>query len=272
MLCKYYNVEEGSLMGHERIGFLPHNKQWKAIVDKLSLYGDGEISIAQIANETLDAVKKTYESMPFDDSVVKAVYFLTTLSYSAKQEDQINFLKANGYDIDNQMTLFSLMSSAQTYITTEEGSLEVNKIAKDSVMQAIIDYQQRHETGQTSFLSEQSENVWSNVGTGAAFCELARSFFASFTERQLKYYIERAAASNIDNYENLQAFCKQLSAQTKSLADHTFEISKLTQSFAAGWYNKNVINTLPNQNQVEGFLRMSFGKLREELRREAEVK
>jgi hypothetical protein len=259
-------------MGHERIGFLPHNKQWKAIADKLSSYGDGKLSVAQIADETLNAVKKTYESMPFDDSVVKAIYFLTTLSYSARQENQINFLNENGYDVDNQMTLFSLMSSAQTYITTDIGSLEVNKIAKDAVMQAVIDYKKNHETSQISFLSEDSGNVWSNAGTGAAFCEMARTFFAAFTERQLKYYIERAAASNIDNYESLQVFSNQLSAQSKSLADHSFEISKLTQSFAAGWYNKNVVNALPSENQVVGFLRMSFGKLREELRREADAK
>src|ERR1035437_3327063 len=128
------------IMGHERIGFLPHTKQWKAIIEKLSLFGDGETSIAQIANETLNAVKKTYESMPFDGSVVKALYFLATLSYSAKKENQIVFLNENGYDIDDQMSLFSLMSSVQTYITTDIGSLETNKIAKDAVMQAIIDY------------------------------------------------------------------------------------------------------------------------------------
>lgn len=259
-------------MGHERIGFLPHTKQWKAIVDQLSLFGDGGTSVAQISNETLNVVKKTYEAMPFDDSVVKALYFLATLSYSAKQENQIGYLNENGYDVDDQMSLFSLMSSAQTYITTDVGSLEINKIAKDAVMQAIIDYQQNHETGQLSLLSEYSENVWSNVGTGAAFCEMVRTFFASFTERQLKYYIERAAASSIDNYETLQAFNQQLSAQSKSIAGHTFAISKLTQSFAAGWYNNHVVNSLPNEKQVEDFLRISFGKLREEFRREAEDK
>ncbi|MDR3050413.1 MAG: hypothetical protein LBU67_01660, partial [Oscillospiraceae bacterium] len=63
-------------MGHERIGFLPHTKQWQAIVEQLSLFGGGEISIAQIANETLSAVKKTYEAMPLDESVIKALSFL----------------------------------------------------------------------------------------------------------------------------------------------------------------------------------------------------
>jgi hypothetical protein len=257
-------------MGHERIGFLPHTKQWKAIIDQLSIFGDGVTSTAQIANETLNAVKQTYESMPFDESVTKAVYFLAILTYSARQENQVNFLNENGYDIDDQISLLSLMKSAQTYISTDSHSLETNKIAKDAVMQAIIEYQQNHKTGQLSLLLENSENVWSTAGTGSAFCEMARTFFASFTERQLRYYIERAAASSIDDYDTLQAFNQQLSAQSNSIAEHTFEISKLTQSFAAAWYNKHFTNSLPDKGQVEGFLRMSFGKLREEFRREAE--
>lgn len=257
-------------MGHERIGFLPHTKQWQTIVEQLSLFSGGEISIAQIANETLSAVKKTYEAMPLDESVIKALSFLATLSYSANLENQVDFLNDKGYTVDAQMSLFSLMSSAQDYITTETGSLETNKLAKDAAMQAVIDYQDRHKNEQLTLFSENTNSVWDDAGTGAAFCELSRNFFASFTERQLKYYIERAAASSIDNYDSLQSFNHQLSAQSKAIAEHTFEISKLVQSFSAGWFNKNVVHSLPTEKQIEGFLRMSFGKLREEFRREAE--
>ena len=38
------------------------------------------------------------------------------------------------------------MASVQKYITTDDGSLETNKLARDATLQAIIDYQQRHET------------------------------------------------------------------------------------------------------------------------------
>jgi hypothetical protein len=131
-------------MGHERIGFLPHTKQWQGIVGQLASFGIGEISIAQIANETLKAVKKTYEAMPFDESVIKALSFLATLSYSANLDNQADFLNENGYTVDSQMSLFSLIASAQDYITTETGSLETNKLAKDAAMQAVIDYQERH--------------------------------------------------------------------------------------------------------------------------------
>jgi hypothetical protein len=259
-------------MGHERIGFLPQTKKWQAIVDQLALFGDGNVSVAQIANDTLDAVRKNFISMPYDESVIKALSFLAKLSYSANLENQIEFLNNNGYVADSQMSLFSLMISAQRYISTQNGSLEVNKLAKDAAMHAIMDYQQRHHTDQLSLFSENSEHVWCSAGTGAAFCELARSFFASFTEKHIRYYIDRVAASSISDYGTLQRFNLQLSTQTKEIAEHTFEISKLIQSFSAGWFNKNAILSMPEEKQLQGFLSMSFGKLREELRREADGK
>lgn len=257
-------------MGHERIGFLPHTKRWKAITDQLAQFGNGDASIVQVINSTLDATKRLYERMPYDESVIKALSFITTLSFSAKQSDQIRFLNENGYSVDSQISLLSLMSSAQKYITTDYGSLEINKLARDATLQAILDYHQRHETNQISLFSDQPQSVWNDVGSGAAFCEMTRTFFSSFTERQLKYYIERAAASCIDDYSTLDQFSRQLSAQSKAISDHAFEISKLTESFAAGWFNNNVADSLPSEKQIEGFLKISFGKLREEFRREAD--
>lgn len=259
-------------MGHERIGFLPHTKQWNAIVDQFSVFDGDNESVLRIADDTLTAIRKTYEAMPFDESVVNAISFLTTLAFSAKQKNQIDYLNENGYTVDSNISLFSLMASAQKYITTESGSLEINKIAKDAALQTIIDYQQRHQVNQLSLFSEKPENVWQNVGTGSAFCEMARTFFASFTDRQIKYYVERAAASSIDNYTILQSFTNQLTAQSNAIADHAFEISKIMQSFAAGWFNKNTVSSLPDKVKVQGFLQMSFGKLREEFRREADGK
>lgn len=263
-------MRRGVIMGHERIGFLPHTRQWQAITDQLTQFTNGDTTITQIINGTLDATKRAYEKMPYDESVIKALSFIATLSFSAKQEDQIGFLNNNGYAIGSQISLFSLMASAKEYISTDYGSLEVNKLATDAVLQAVITYQQKHETGQLSIFSDQSQNVWKDVGSGSAFCEMARTFFAAFTEKHVKYYIERAAASCIDDYRTLNQFNQQLSTQSAAIADHAFEISKLTESFAAAWFNKNVVNSLPTEKQIEVFLRISFGKLREEFRREAD--
>ncbi len=259
-------------MGHERIGFLPRTKQWNAIVDQLVAYDGDEQDVLKIMYDTLRAIKKTYEDMHHDESVIKALSFLGTLAFSAKQENQIDYLNQNGYDVDSNLSLFSLMASAQNYISTETGSLEINKIAKDSALQAVIEFQQAHQTNQISFLPDQTESAWKKAGTGAAFCELSRAFFAAFTDRQIKYYVERAAASSIDNYNALQAFSTQLTTQSNAISEHAFDISKITQSFAAGWFNNNAKSSFPDEAKVQGFLYVAFGKLREEFRREAEGK
>jgi hypothetical protein len=259
-------------MGHVRTGFLPRTAQWNAIVHQLSLFGGDESVVPMITDGTLSAIKKIYEVLPFDESVIKAISYLANLAFCAKQTDQIAYLNAHGYIVDRNLSTFSLVASAQRLITTENGSLEINKIAKDAAMQAVIVYQEKHQTNQLDLFGSGTQNPLSSIGNGAAFCELARSFFATFTDKQLKYYVDRVAASTINNYGELERFTSSLSEQSNAIADHAFETSKIMQSFAAGWFNKHADTSLPSDNEITDFLRIAFGKMREEFRREADGK
>jgi hypothetical protein len=259
-------------MGHVRTGFLPRTAQWNAIVQQLSLFGGNASVVPIIANGTLSAIKKIYEGMSFDESVIKAISYLINLAFSAKQTDQIAYLNSQGYIVDKNLSIFSLVTSAQRLITTENGSLEINKIAKDAAMQAVIIYQEKHQSNQIDLFGNNDQNPLCSIGNGAAFCELARSFFSAFTDRQIKYYVERVAASTINNYGELERFTSALSEQSNAIADHAFETSKIMQSFAAGWFNKYADASLPSDKEVSDFLRTSFGKIREEFRREADGK
>ncbi len=256
-------------MGHERIGFLPKRKQWNAIVQQLSEYQPSAETTAKIANDTLTCIRKNYEQMPYDESVSKAIKFLAMLSVSANQDNQAAFLRNNGCAVDDKLSLFSLVNSAKNFITTADGSLETNKIARDAVLQAITTYQSHHTSEQLTLFGDNNEPVWKNVGSGAAFCELARSFFAAFTDSQIKYYIERSAASEINDYATLQSFSAGISQTADAISHHAFETSKIMQSFAAGWFNKHAVTSVPADNKITDFLRISFGKMREEFRREA---
>lgn len=256
-------------MGHERIGFLPKRKQWNSIVQQLSAYQPSAEATAKIADDTLNCIRKNYEQMPFDESVSKAIRFLALLSVSANQDSQSDFLKSNGCVVDDKLSLFSLVNSAKNYITTVDGSLETNKIARDAVLHAITTYQGKHTSDQLTLFGDNTESVWKEAGSGAAFCELARSFFAAFTDRQIKYYIERSAASEINDYATLQSFTKGVSQTAESISHHAFETSKIMQSFAAGWFNKHAVTGIPTDSKITDFLRISFGKMREEFRREA---
>lgn len=257
-------------MGHERIGFLPKTKQWQTIVHELEKYNGNSEDISKIAENTLYCIRSSYNNISYDESMINAVRFLTTLCFSASKDSQVEYLNQKGFCADSDLSLFSLMKSAEKYLATSSASLETNKMAKDALMQALVTYKQSHESEQLQFEGFGSDSVWSKTATGAAFCEMARSFVASFTDKQLRYYLDRIAAGTLCNYTQLVSFTKELTAQTNAITSHTSEVSKIMQSFAAGWYNKYSIRSVPLDVDISHFLSMTFGKIREEFRREAD--
>jgi len=255
-------------MGHVRIGFLPHTRQWNAIVEKLSSYENDEATVAIIADRTLDAVRKEFDGLQYDESVIKAIEYLANIVVSSRQEDQVAFLQENGYQVDEELSLFALTACAQHIIKSENGSLETNKLARDAAVQAVMDFYQHHSDNQLS-LFQTDNNPFKKRGSGSEFCELARYFFAAFTEKQIRYYIDREASSVINDYGKYIHFSDTLTEHSLEITGHAFEISKIMQSFAAGWFNKHALGNTPTSDSVTDFLKISFGKVREELRLEA---
>jgi hypothetical protein len=253
-------------MGHERIGFLPKSQSWKRIIDQLAQFNNSPDVVSQIANGTLENIRQKYTAMPYDESVNKALQFLSILALSARKNNQLTFLANNGITITN-LSLFTLARSAKEYIQTNQGSLEINKITCDSILESIAKYEHNYKMQQENLFNDEPDNIWTKIGSGSAFCELARSFFASFTDRYLRYFIEREAAHNINSIEKQEFFNKELSDQ---ISKHSYETSKIMQSFAAGWFNKYSLDGIPSNDEIKGFLKNSFEKMREEFRREAE--
>jgi hypothetical protein len=257
-------------MGHIRIGFLPRTKQWNNIIEQLSKFDGSFDDIQNISYATLNSIRNLYDELHLDESIQKSINFLAIIVNSAKQDNQIEYLKNHGYAIDNNMSLFSIIESVKNLINTENGSLEINKMAKDAIMHSIASYYNSHTQTQLSLLGDKNKSPIQNLNGGSSFCEMARSFFAEFTSRQIKYYLERSAADAINDYNKLSIFTNGINSNLNTIADHAFDISNIMQSFAAGWFNKHAITSSPNQEQITNFLRISFNKMREELRREVE--
>ena len=255
-------------MGHVRIGFLPHTRQWNAIVDRLSAYDNDANEVAIIADRTLNAVRQEFDGLQYDESVKKAIEYLATIVVSTRKENQVAFLQENGYSVDDNLSVFGLTTSAKEVIQTENGSLETNKLARDAAIQAVLEYYENHSNKQLS-LFQIDNNPFKQRGSGREFCELARYFFAAFTEKQIRYYIDRTASSVIGDYNKYIHFSDTLTSQSMAITEHAFEISKIMQSFAAGWFNKHALDSTPSNDSVTDFLKISFGKVREELRLEA---
>ena len=77
--------------------------------------------------------------------------------------------------------------------------------------------------------------------------------------------MEREASGYISNTTQRARFNEELETNIKHISQHAFETAKITQSFAAGWFNKHVKGEIPSDKDIKGFLAHAFGKMRREL-------
>jgi hypothetical protein len=117
-------------------------------------------------------------------------------------------------------------------------------------------------------IPKQPLDAWKKAANGADFCEFSRYFFSKVTERHLRYFLEREAANVLNSPQEVSQLKEAIASRIDDISRHAFETSKITQSFSAGWFNKNAKDSLPTDREIKGFLNHVFEKLREELGRE----
>lgn len=258
-------------MGHERVGYLPKTKKWSSIVEEISLFSEANNNVAEISRQTTKNVRSRFTNIEADTGVQSAFEFLVLLSVLPKHDDWQGFLKKQRINISDDFSLIELAQCAKGYIDKYQESKEYGTFARQALIDTISEWVSSHKTIQKTLFFDSNKNpleVWQQSSNGAGFCELSRSFFSKFTERYLKYFLERETVLRINNIFDLSAFNANLEKHVSEISQHAFETSKITQSFSAGWYNKNVQDTLPSRKKIQGFLSVAFGKLNSELLRE----
>ena len=63
-------------------------------------------------------------------------------------------------------------------------------------------------------------------------------------------------------------FGERLDGHVEQVSQHAFETARIAQSFAAGWFNRNARDGVPDREATARFLSVAFGKIRGELLRE----
>lgn len=257
-------------MGHERVGYLPRSKRWREIVAILQddLSESTHSHLPFLAAKTLDHVHDRLRNI-YDDHGVRAAFgFLIALSSSSHDGD-------NGADIDtglnNNPSPIQLAAQLNSWVQANRGQMEYAELAKRAGADTIAAWtkEQLSQIGLFDDPSRNASTVWQAAKSAEGFCEVSRLFFSKFTERYLRYFLEREASSLINNIEARDAFNKRLEGHIDLISRHAFETAKITQSFAAGWYNNHVHGQKPSDVEIRMFLKLSFEKIREELKREA---
>jgi len=261
-------------MGHERVGFLPKTRRWNDLIKQIGTVYSSGIPVAVIAAQTLHNVQKQYEAL-FKNSVVKASFaFLVAFSHSCRLPDPRNELQSFEIPIADCPTVFSVVKALRERVSSDESVSEYGQLALAAASDAVYQWYKQHATTQIPLFEPSNKffESWRGLGNGAGFCELARLYFGKLTERYLNYFLDRVASAAIPSIEQREQFQQDIHSHIDDISKHAFESAKITQSFAAGWFNAHTREGLPDAKEIEGFLNIAFGKLRDELRREEEAK
>lgn len=254
-------------MGHKRLGVLPKSKKWRDIVEAVEACASGKIPVEQVAKNTLYNVRKLYSNLEYDPSVKASLSFLVQLSLAFKTENPAKYLTGNNILKTGKISLLSITQAANDYQNEPADSKEYQTIARQAVIDALNKWYSANIDRGVSLFSQdiQPENIFAKAATGGGFSEIARLFFAKFTERYLKYFLEREAAPLIKNVNTLNNFSKAIEEYTDEVSKHAFETSKITQPYAAGWYQKHSKEKKPTEKDFNKLLRNTFGKMKSEL-------
>lgn len=257
-------------MGHERLGLLPKTRKWRDVVRDIAGVYASDTEVSDIVRKTTQNILSRFRNLDRDEGVVASFKFLVALSVASRGEDPRDELLLLGIRLPANVTPLSLAKALQDWMSTRKGSFEYRQLAFSAGTDAIAIWSDRNRPRQRRLFDtyERPFDVWSKAASGAGFCELARLFFAKLTERYLNYFLEREASANLRSLEDRDKFRDETREHVDQVSKHAFETARITQSFAAGWFNKNAREGMPSDEQIQGFLYHAFGKLREELQRE----
>jgi hypothetical protein len=255
-------------VGHERVGVLPRTKSWQAVVDLIGQSLDSSQNLAQLANITIENVRSRLFRIHEDAGVNTAFRFLIALS-TPELARETTRAPGPAVDLTHDPTPLQLATELRAWVAQQKESAEYADLAQKAATDAIAEWTTRRKQERSLFGDEErAVEIWRNAQSASGFCEVARLFFANFTERYLNYFLEREASARLPTVQDRERFASELRAHVDTISHHAFETSKIAQSFAAGWYNNHVKNKTPSDREIQRFLATAFGKIREELQRE----
>ena len=259
-------------MGHVRTGVLPKTKKWRDVVQQIAGMHVSETEVADIAQLTIQNVRSRFRHITQDNGVLGAFQFLVTLAVASREENPQALLSDIGIELPDNPTPLSFGKAVSAWIAPKMDSFEYGEIAQKAAGDAISNWYRENLPSTANLFAALDDpyEVWRKAGNGAGFCELSRLFFAKFTQRYLKYFLEREASAALGHIDDRVEFEQQLEEHVDAISLHAFETAKITQSFAAGWFNKHVKEGVPSEKEIEGFLSFAFGKMRDELQQEGD--
>ncbi|MBI5646613.1 MAG: hypothetical protein HY962_06745 [Ignavibacteriae bacterium] len=228
-----------------------------------SFTSDG--SVESIAKAVVENVQLRIPDLPRDRGVQASFAFLVALAVAARS-DEPSDVHAWEIWLPKGGTPLELSLELRRWIQAQGGQGEYSELATQAATDALVDWYERNPSSQHDLFVNTPEpyQPWRGVRDGRGFSELAHAYFAAFTRRYLDYFLDREASAVIPTIGERERF-------NNGVALHSAETAKITQSFAAGWFNGRTKEGLPTLKEIQDFLGVAFRKIREELLRERDA-
>lgn len=215
------------------LGPFPKTVRWSGLAARFVGPGDAT------ADRMLLELKAIYEKLAVDSSTIRAATFLTSLPICSRFGDPNSALKKHyKIDLPKDPDLDQLEKSLDKFIVKAS-------YAKTACLHAIEGWLQRSKAPERLF----APDPWApwRAADGSAFSDLGREFFTHL---------------------NRIYFSEALGTADPAVDLFAEEMSLITRTFLARWFNACARNQIPELGSIQWYLGHCLGKLDLELSRE----
>lgn len=256
-------------MGHERLGMLPKSEKWNELRETIAGFNEVSADVSDIIEKMATNVEERYSNLNKSESVKKAVQILIKIGKSAGEksgeQDQHPFVSQ---DIES---ILDLTEKIKKDLDDTDDSPEYRQLTETALINTVKKWYLNTKEASPFDLFENNPDLnryFSNINSGKGFCKISRNFFSELTSEYLKYYLDRSASNHIDSIDLRDKFQENIEEHSDMISSYALEATEITQSYAAGWYNKRAKESIPSREEITGFLNLTSKKLQQELERE----
>ncbi|HEX5050425.1 MAG TPA: hypothetical protein VFZ65_01505 [Planctomycetota bacterium] len=253
-------------MGHIRLPHLPRTRRWREVID---LIGSSAGTAAAVASATLDAIDDKFVSSSADAGLVRAFWILAKLPDAARSGTFVQELRDLGVSVSPNPTVAELTAAVAGAIDTHLDSHRQRTDFAEMALAATVESIARDLTQRTTTLFPDAADVpreIAKLGTEVQFGRLAQSFFARFTERCLRYYVDRELPRHVGKGRRFKTLADQKEF-SRALELHCQQASEIVEAFAGGWWSKARHERDLSETRTARFVSYALRKVRDELRR-----
>lgn len=254
-------------MGHIRLGTLSQSKKWRDVIGLLDAGASVE-DVAAVAARASELDLGRASDDPLFQFVTSLLVRLPLMARAPGFEDALVDLGAGEKAGESVTSLLAGLSASIDRSAFETGrSSDTGELARSALLES-LSVQLRDRLPSLFEPSALDIRITlASFASGQNFAILARDFFARLSYKSLDYYLSRELADHTGGDKRFASDAGRTEFE-RSLAQHTFEASRIVEAFAGGWYGKTVWQkqTL-NQNEINKFTRYAFKKIRSELGR-----